>query len=87
MGILACAENIIVTGDTVSMCSEACGTGKPVIIFEGKNWLTKKHLRFVNSLYNKGYAISINDANALSFSPKQKLENTKEIADKILEIR
>ena len=55
LGYLAIADDIIVTGDSVSMCSEASSTQKPVRIFTGSNWLTQKHLRFVNSLYNKQY--------------------------------
>ena len=51
MGYLACADNIIVTGDSVSMCCEACGTGKPVFVFTGRHWLTRKHIRFIASLY------------------------------------
>ena len=43
IGFLACADDIIVTGDSVSMCCEACGIGKKVQIFCGKDWLDKKH--------------------------------------------
>jgi uncharacterized protein len=32
--ILALADRFIVTGDSVSMLAEACGTGKPIAIFE-----------------------------------------------------
>ena len=56
LGFLACADDLIVTGDSVSMCSEATATEKKLRIFTGKNWLTPKHLRFVESLYNSGYA-------------------------------
>jgi len=59
LGFLACADNIIVTGDSVSMCCEATGAQKPLRIFTGNNWLTPKHLRFVESLYNKGLATDI----------------------------
>ena len=34
MGILACADRFIVTGDSIAMLSEACATGKPVQIFD-----------------------------------------------------
>jgi len=34
LGFLAAAESIIVTGDSISMLSEACATGKPVYIFD-----------------------------------------------------
>ncbi len=61
MGYYACADNLVVTGDSVSMCCEACGTGKPVYVFEGKNWLTSKHLRFTKSLFDEGYATRLDD--------------------------
>lgn len=72
MGYLACADNIIVTGDSVSMCCEACGTGKPVFIFTGRHWLTRKHIRFIASLYKNGYAAALKTHN-LNFKPKEKL--------------
>ncbi len=56
LGFLACADNLIVTGDSVSMCCEATAAGKPLAIFTGNNWLAPKHIRFVQSLYDKGYA-------------------------------
>lgn len=56
LGFLSCADNIIVTGDSVSMCCEATASGKPLQIFTGKNWLTAKHLRFVDSLIKNKYA-------------------------------
>ncbi len=34
LGMLACADHIIVTGDSISMLSEACATGKPVYMFD-----------------------------------------------------
>ncbi len=72
MGYLACADNIIVTGDSVSMCCEACGTGKPVFVFTGRHWLTRKHIRFIASLYKNGYAAALKTHN-LNFKPKRKL--------------
>lgn len=72
MGYLACSDNIVVTGDSVSMCCEACGTGKPVFIFTGRHWLTRKHIRFIASLYKNGYAAALK-AHNLNFKPKAKL--------------
>lgn len=83
MGFWALGDQIVVTGDTVSMCSESCGSGNPVWIFTGKNWLTPKHHRFVQSLYDGGYAVALEDANALSFQPKERLDPSAVIADKI----
>lgn len=81
-GFLACADNIIVTGDSVSMCCEATAASKPLAIFTGKNWLTPKHQRFVQSLYDKGYAteLSVNAFTQTGTLP-QPLNVAKEIAD------
>ena len=86
LGFLSCADNIIVTGDSVAMCSEACGTGSPVMVFKGTNWLTAKHLRFVDSLYNGGFAIDIKDTNAKNFAPLKTLRTAKDVANKISEL-
>lgn len=87
MGYLACADKILITGDSVSMCSEACGTGKPILIFEGHNWLTPKHLRFTKSLFSGGFATPVYADNALDFEPSKTLNTAELIAGKILEIR
>ena len=34
MGMLAWADRLIVTGDSIAMLSEACATGKPVTMFD-----------------------------------------------------
>jgi len=34
MGMLAWADRLIVTGDSIAMLSEACATGKPVMLFD-----------------------------------------------------
>lgn len=86
LGFYACADRIIATADSVSMCSEACGTGSPVLLFQSKNWLTKKHLRFAESLISSGLAVDVTDADALDFQPKAVLNEAARIADKIIEI-
>ncbi|MBO7556010.1 MAG: mitochondrial fission ELM1 family protein, partial [Alphaproteobacteria bacterium] len=86
MGFYACADRIIVTGDSVSMTCEACGTGNDVLIFEGKNWLTKKHSAFIKSVTNNNYATRIEDTNAVNFKPRKKLLTSKDVAAKIEEL-
>lgn len=86
MGFYACADLIIATADSVSMCSESCGTGTPVLLFKGQNWLPEKHTRFANSLIEQGYAEDLNAPDALAFRPKDRLNSAHQIADKILEI-
>lgn len=82
LGYLACADNIIATGDSVSMCSEACGTGKPVYIFEGENWLTKKHYRFIHALYENRYAVPL-DLKYSNFKPTTSLNAAIDAAREI----
>lgn len=78
LGFLACADNLIVTGDSVSMCCEATSTNKPLKIFTGNNWLTAKHLRFVQSLFDKRYASDISDT-----APTKHQPNTLNVAKEI----
>ena len=40
---LTCADEVIVTGDSVSMLSEACSVGVPVRIYSNKQLCSKKH--------------------------------------------
>ena len=82
LGFLACADNIIVTGDSVSMCCEATATKKPLQIFTGHNWLTNKHLRFVQSLIENHYAISLSAQKLPSFKTSD-LNVAKDIANTI----
>ncbi|MCM1322652.1 MAG: mitochondrial fission ELM1 family protein [Acetobacter sp.] len=82
LGFLSCADNIIVTGDSVSMCCEATAANKPLAIFTGKNWLTPKHLRFVQSLYEQNYAEPFSSQ---SFNTIKKTEKPLNIAQEIAE--
>lgn len=86
MGYLACADNIIVSGDSVSMTCEACGTGRPVFIYSGQGWLTPKQQRFVQSLCDGGYAVSAEAPDMLNFVPSAKLNVARSVAEKINQI-
>ena len=85
LGFLSCADNLIVTGDSVSMCCEATATQKPLRIFTGSNWLTDKHIRFVQSLYQQKVAQDIFSQES-SVTQQTKLNIAKDIADKISEL-
>jgi mitochondrial fission protein ELM1 len=50
-GFLGLADYIVVTGDSVSMCTEACATGKPVFIFSPYGAKGSKHTRFHEELF------------------------------------
>lgn len=49
-GILAKATFCITTADSISMCSEAAATGKPLYIFMPENFNLKKHKFFIQQL-------------------------------------
>ena len=85
-GFLACADNIIVTGDSVSMCCEATGTGKPIYLFSGKNWLTPKHQRFVASLCNTGCAALLDTSSVADFKPNKSVNAAAEVAELIAKL-
>jgi len=80
LGFLACCDNLVVTGDSVSMCCEATAACKPLQIFTGQNWLTPKHLRFIDSLYKTGYATPLSEENN-QISPPTPLNIAQEIAE------
>jgi hypothetical protein len=56
MSILAHSSRLIVTGDSVSMCSEACATGLPVSIYAPEGSVSDKLVSFHQALYEGGYA-------------------------------
>ena len=85
-GFLACADNIVVTGDSVSMCCEATGTQKPIYLFIGEKWLTPKHLRFVQSLCDTGCAVLLDSPQAAAFAPKKSLNAASEVAKLIAQL-
>ena len=54
--MLSFADEIIVTGDSMSMVSESCELKKPVRIFFNKDICAPKHIDFCKSLISEGYA-------------------------------
>ena len=55
LAYLGLADQIIVSGESVSMVSEACSTGKPVYVWEpGHSY--RKHREFQQDIYFQGYA-------------------------------
>lgn len=53
-GIITAAEYIITTTDSISMCSEAAATGKPIYAFCPDNFKLKKHRFFLQQLIDLG---------------------------------
>lgn len=56
LALLAMADAIVVTGDSMNMCSEACANGGPVYIFSPPGLVNAKHARLHELLYARGYA-------------------------------
>lgn len=80
-GYLSVSDSLIVTGDSVSMCSEACSTGKPVYIYSPSDITPLKFQSFHNNLYRDGYAKPLEGIfESWSYTP---LNESKKIASYI----
>jgi mitochondrial fission protein ELM1 len=55
-GYLALADMIVVTGDSVSMCSEACAGSSAAYIYAPQGMVAPKHARLHDELYRLGLA-------------------------------
>ena len=82
-GFLSLADMLIVTGDSVSMCSEACATGKAVYIYAPDGMISDKHKRMVTSLVEGEYAYIYEGV--LDQKPLEKLNASLDIAMRIKE--
>lgn len=83
IGFLALGEVIIVTGDSVSMCSEACTTGSEVYIFTPDGITPNKHQSLHQNLYEQNYAYNLR-AERRRLKDLKTLNDTKTIRDYIL---
>ncbi len=81
-GFLGLADVVIATGDSVSMCSEACATGKPVFVYEGEGFMSRKHKAFIDALYAKGLARPLAGDDKL-FTPAYRLDDSASVAAEI----
>lgn len=77
VGVLALADRFVITGDSVSMISEALATTQPVEVFGGN--LRKRHAAFVQRLVDCGLARWF-DGEASEARPRAPLDATAEIA-------
>ena len=56
LGVLALADAIVVTGESMNMCSEACANGGPVYIFAPPDIVNEKYAHLHRLLYVRGFA-------------------------------
>ncbi len=78
------AENIIVTGDSVSMISDCLSTGKPCIVYE--KFASAKHLKMIKNLRNNNFiklSSNIGDSDFISYK-YEKINEAKKIAEEII---
>lgn len=82
LGILASGGYIISTADSISMCSEAAYSGKPLYIFYQDDFALKKHRSFIEELIKLGIAKrldrSVSHLEEYTYKP---LNETKRIAE------
>lgn len=69
IAFLGLADAIIVTGDSISMCSEACATGKPVYVFVPPHADNSKQTSFRQALFARGHAKSHTSQITLDWQP------------------
>lgn len=77
--LLASADALVVAGDSLSMCAEACGTGRPVLI-ESAPSLPPKHRAFHAMLFAQGCAKPLGDDAQLDGQSSIALHETKRVA-------
>lgn len=79
-GYLGLADAIVVTGDSVSMVSEACATGKPVYVFDLEGG-SEKFRRFHENLRARGFTRPFTGSlENWNYTP---LRDTESVADEI----
>lgn len=75
LGVLALADRLVVTGDSVSMVSEALATPHPVEVFTPR--LRRRHADFVDSLQRRGL-IRLCDGQWVEPDPRPAIDSTAE---------
>lgn len=84
--ILGRAEYIISTTDSISMCSEAVSTGRPVYVFCPPSFKLRKHSYFIQQLVDLGLArrleLSVNNLEKYDYAPLAEISKVAEIINK-----
>ena len=84
--MLAKAEKIFVTNDSVNMISEACSTTKPVCIIKLKGMTKGKPLTFANNVINDKLAYSFENRKTATKTSISTLNETQNIAKQVVNI-
>jgi mitochondrial fission protein ELM1 len=81
LALLALADQVVVTGDSMSMCCEACANGGPVFIFAPDHLTEAKHALLHRDLVEHGYARRLGEDHAAWRHPP--LNASGRVADEI----
>lgn len=80
MPILAMADRLVVTGDSISMVSEALSTGRPVEVFDGLA-MGGRHMGFLENLYRTGRASRLGEG--ANIRPCEPINSTQMVAMRV----
>lgn len=83
LGMLGVADSIVVTGDSLSMCAEACVSGKPVFIYAPENIIPEKHRKLHAALYERGMARPLDGHATPDWAPPAALDEAAMVAREI----
>ncbi|MBS0333754.1 MAG: mitochondrial fission ELM1 family protein, partial [Proteobacteria bacterium] len=83
LAVLAQTDRLVVTGDSISMVSEALSTGRPVQVFDELD-LGPRHRAFVEALYARGRAAPL--AKPGFMGDGRRLDPTLEVATRVREL-
>lgn len=82
------SDFLVVTGDSMSMVSESCSTGKPVYVYMPRESLGKKHRRFCDSMikdkYVKEFGSNTKKLEKYSYKPLNEAERIGNVINKKL---
>jgi hypothetical protein len=84
LDFLACADALVVTGDSHNMVSEALATGVPLYLFAPKR-LSPKLSAFVKAVYAHELALPLDKTSHsnLVLTPQKPIDSTATIAEQI----
>lgn len=84
-GLLACADMVLATADSVNMPSEAASAGKPVLVWGLEHFSKGKMQRYYTNLFAAGYAKQFkSDDDDLLSAPEFPLNDAARVAGFIL---
>ncbi|WP_159710528.1 mitochondrial fission ELM1 family protein [Geminicoccus flavidas] len=83
LGMLALADAIVVSVDSVSMMSEACATGVPVHVYGGDRLVGHKLKMLVARLFKEGRIVALGDP--FDHEPPPPLDAAAEVARVVME--